>query len=377
MRSRDRRFARGLAAALALVACKHAASPKADFDEPDLPARPSVIDAGAAAVGDPPADDWKLPPPVKALAGAGPHAFVADGHGLVEVATGVAPASLVVTPGAIGWCNVDARGQVVWFTRDADLFAFDLVDRSVHRIVRGAADKFGAPPIISWGSQQLGGESRVDFQIALAVNLTTPPTLSAAIGCEGDAAYYCYEDLAAEPPVLNADLTAQRAAIQALAIADPGYVAAVAARGREGSLWTPPPMPPALPTKKPRVVRSACSEDESACGQLSAIPGNPLWAVVVGNSRGDFYYEESALWDPATGEYLDFSTGTIVRSRTAPTGRGDLAGLRASSNGALTTDGVVFDARRVYYAPTAGGDVAPVSCGWTDGGWRLPGPRGG
>jgi hypothetical protein len=49
--------------------------------------------------------------------------------------------------------------------------------------------------------------------------------------------------------------------------------------------------------------------------------------------------------------------------------------LRASSSGALTANGVVFDAQRLYYAPTGGADVAPVSCGWTDGGWRLPGPR--
>lgn len=361
---------------LALAACKHAA-PRTGVDDLDLPHPAAVIDAAPGAATDEPAppDDWKVPAPVKALDGAGPHAFVADSHGLVEVATGASPASLVVTPGAIAWCNADARGQVVWFARDADLFAFDLVDRSVHRIVRGGVDKYGGAPIIAWGNQQLGGESKVDFQVALSVNMTATPTLSAAIGCDGDAAYYCYADPAADSPVLNADLAAQRAGIQAMTIADPAYLAAVAARGASGSLWTPPPMPPKPPTKRPRVVRSACSEDESACGKLSAIPGNPLWAVVVGNSRGDFYHEDSALWDPATGDYLDFSTGTIVRTRSAPSGGGDLGGLRASTSGALTVDGVVFDATRVYYAPTVAAEGTAVSCGWSDGGWRLPGPR--
>ncbi len=349
--------------ALAPGACKHAASPKGGIDEPGLP--------HAAA----PTDDWKLPPAVKALAGAGPHAFVADSHGLVEVATGAAPASLVVTPGSIRWCNVDARGQVVWFLRDTHLFAFDLVDRSVHRVVRGGFDESTSTPIISWGSQQLGGESHVDFQVAPALVMTTPAEITAEIGCEGDAAYYCYEEPAADSPVLNADLAEERARILALVIADPAYVAAVVTRGATGSLWTAPPTPPKPPSKQPRVDRNACSEDADACGQLSAIPGNSLWSVVVGNSRGDFYYEVRALWDPATGEYLDFASGTIGRSRDVPTGGRDLRGLRASPSGGLTIDGVVFDSKNVYYTPTGGDDTAPMSCGWTDGGWRVPGPH--
>jgi hypothetical protein len=375
-------WGRGLVAALALGACHHNGGPtKLDVDEPDLPhPAPTVIDAGAVTPPGPsgPADAWKVPPAVVPLAGAGPRAFVADRHGLVEVATGAAPASQVVTDGTIAWCNVDARGQVVWFARGADLFAFDLVDRSVHRVVHNVFSDGGvgttAMTVIDWGNQRLGGESAVDFNVAPSLVMTGTPKVAAAIGCEGDDAWYCYDDPGAEKPTLKPELAGEVAAINALTVDDPAYLGKVATRGATGSLWTPPPMPPVPPRKRPKVDPSAC-ETPADCGGLTAIPGNTVYVVVSGSSRGDFYSESHVLWDSVSGDFLGLGNGTIVRSRQVPTSTGELGGLRASPSGGLTFGGVVFDAARVYYATQLDEQHDAMSCGWTDGGWRIRGPR--
>lgn len=313
--------------------------------------------------------------PVPALPGGGERAFVSDASGLVEVST--AGGSQVVAPAA-AWCSVDARANVVWYVDAGGLHAFDLTDRRSRAIIRGALGELEV--IVDWGArQQLGGESELLFDVGAAIKLTGTPAIEVRMGCDGDRAVYCFENGEQENPTAAvADL--QRRAGN-LKLADPAYVASLARRGQQGSLWTPPPMPPPMPKKKPTVDRKQCTEDASRCGQLTAIPASPLWLVHTANSRGDYYHETRELWDPATGEYVRPGGGKLVRTKKPPAGTGgesDYRGMRVSPSGVLSHGGAVFDAAKVYYQPkVTEDDGAPVSCGWVGGGWRIAGPTDG
>lgn len=330
------------------------------------PAPPQPPAGAAAAAPAPPAG-----PVVPPLPGGGERAYVAGPGGLVEVST--AGGSQVIAPAAT-WCDADARASVVWFVSPAGLQAFDLTDRRVHPVVRGAYGEL--EPIIDWGAQRLGGESKVLFDVGAALRLASgAPALELEMGCEGDRAVYCFGDDGATP---TDEVARLRQAVGNLRLADPAYAAQLARRGARGSLWTPPPAPPAPPARKPAVDRRQC-EDRSTCGALTAIPGSPLWLVQTANSRGDYYHETRELWDPATGEYVRQSGARLARTRAAPpdtTGGTDYRGLRVSPAGALSYGGAVFDAARVHYAPPAGSDSdgEALSCGWAGGGWRIAGP---
>lgn len=336
-------------------------------------ARPSTSEPGPGPGNQ--ASPAAPPPsaPVPALSGDGVRAFVADATGLVEVST--SGDSQVIAP-AVSWCAVDARASVVWFAGAGGLHAFDLADRRTRMIIQG--ELADLEPIIDWGEQQLGGENRLAFEVGAALRLTgETPVIEVEMGCDGDMATYCFED-DLETPL--AHVAEKQLRVGTLTVADPAYVATLASRGKQGSLWSPPPVPPATPKKKPRVDRAQCSEDPAACGTLTAIPASPLWLVQTANSRGDFYHETRTLWDPATGEFLRQDGDRLVRSRTPPPSTDadtDYAGLLVSPSGALSFGGAVFDVAKVHYAPQDRPDAASISCGFTDGGWRIPGPTDG
>jgi hypothetical protein len=342
---------------------------------PMVTAAPTATVTADATAEPAPIASWKAPPPVPALAASGARAYVADATGLVEVA---APGgSQVLVSGQVSWCNTDARGQVVWYLQGGVLYTFDLVDRRAHQVLVGPRTmSFSGPtlPIITWGKEQLGGESRVDYALGIQLSMIPSPKISASLGCDGDLTHYCYADGSDRAQgKLTDELLALKEEIEHTELLAPDYLAALGARGAKGSLWSPKRASPAPPKKKPKVDKEACDADESRCGQLEPIPASPLWKVIVGNSRGDFYHQSDALWDPATGEFLTLREGQLVRSKTPDTS-GELGGLRVSATGVLSMDGAVFDADTLHYAPK--GD-APLTCGWSDGGYRLRGPRGG
>jgi hypothetical protein len=346
-----------------LAACGGGASGTSAADT--APARPS---ADPAAVSPPPPSA-----PVPALPGGGERTFVIDGGELVEVST--AGGSHPVAP-AGSWCAVDARANVVWFTADDGLRAFDLADRRARTIIKGELGELAV--IIDWGKQQqLGGESKLDFDVGAALRLSGgKPTLEMEMGCDGDRAVYCFEDDLETP---KAEVAALQQRAHKLKLADPAYAATLASRGKQGSLWSPPPVPPPMPKKKPTVDKKQCTE-QPTCGTLTAIPGSPLWLVEIANSRGDFYHQVRELWDPSTGEYVRPDGAKLQRSKTPPRGDDpagtDYGGLRVSPSGALSYYGYVFDPAKVHYAPKQP-DAQSVSCGWAGGGWRIAGPTDG
>ncbi|HEY1552917.1 MAG TPA: hypothetical protein VGG28_34040 [Kofleriaceae bacterium] len=297
--------------------------------------------------------DAAVAPPIE-------RAYVIDDTGLVEVSAGSAH---VIGSDAIAWCDADARANVVWYETGDGLFAFDLETRTSLPIIKG--DLGQVEPIIDWGNEQLGGENKLELRVGIAIHMGSA-SLSTEIGCEGDAAVYCFQ---ADGKTPSKELAAQQRIAKHLTLVDRSVIARLAARGASRSLWTPPPMPTVAP-KPPKIDPARCTEIPDDCGRLTAIPGSSLWLVATQNSRGDYFHETRELWDPATGEFVKAVKGRIVRSKQ-PASEGeittDYANMRVSPLGGLSFDGFVFDPHRVIYAPNDFGKT----CGWSSGGWRI------
>ena len=313
---------------------------------------------------------------VPPLSGGGDRAYVADGSGLVEVAA--SGASQVLADQGVRWCSADARARVVWFVTDHGLSAFDLDDRTIHPvIVRDLAvhDPEGArigdlAVIIDWGKEKLGGENILGFDVGVSIAMTDHPQLALTMGCWGDRRVYCYDDKGEPSP----SVVALQAHVKDLGLVEPAYVALLAKRGEGRSLWSPKPPAPSPPAP-PALDRTRCHEIPEQCGELTAVPGQPVWLVVTDNSRGDYFDQTRELWDPVTGEFVRVADHRIVRSRQVPSENApstNYGGLRVSPAG-LSFDATVFDTTHVIYAPKEEGGVA---CGWASGGWRIPGPTG-
>lgn len=314
-----------------------------------------VIDAPAAA------------PAVPALAGNGERAFVTSKNGLVEVST--EGATQVVAPGEVEWCSTDARAKVVWFTTKDGLHAFDLEDRRLRPIIKAPLEDITV--IVNWGKERVGGEDPVAFHAGVELAMTGTPRLARKLGCEGDAAFYCYGDTG-DVTSPSPDLTDALKRVDALTLADAPYVATLAKRGATTSLWSPPPLPPKAP-KSPKVPKAQCAEEPGDCGKLTALPGTSLWLVTTANSRGDFYSETRELYDPTTRDFVHF-TGTAIERSKESMGEGvDWQDLRISPSGTFTYLGAVFDHAKVMHAVPS--DDTAHSCGWASGGWRISGIR--
>ena len=348
---------------LGLAACNH--------DKSAGPATGSGSAARAEIASIAPGDAAAAAAQGAGAAHAGEVAYVADATGLVEVG----PSGAKVIAKDVTWCNADARAQVVWFVSDGGLQAYDLVDHAVHPVIAhdlAAHDKDGTiigsvEPIIDWGKEKLGGEDAVSFDVGVAVHMQAAPKLEMVMGCDGDRGVYCFD----EHHKPSASVVALRKLVKQLAV-DPTYVAALAKRGESRSLWTPPPMPPTLP-QPPALDRGKCTADKERCGQLTAIPGSPLWLVVTANSRGDYYHESRELWDPSAKAFVRINGGNLARAKDPQGEDGpEFDGLRSSPAGLLSLSGIVFDATHVLYAPQESGRT----CGFASGGWRVGGPRG-
>jgi hypothetical protein len=306
-----------------------------------------------------------------AAAGSGERAYVIDGGSLVEV---TATGSRVLAED-VDSCNTDARAQVVWFANGSGASAFDLADGQVHPIIKQAlavktpddVEHTRIELIIDWGEhEKLGGESALDFDVGIAVKMTSKPALEMVEGCDGDRAVYCMDENG--KPTQNV-LDAQKQA-QSLRLADPAYVAKLATRGVSGHLWAAAPA--AQPPKGPDVDRSHCQEMPEDCGALTPVPGTSLWLVSTENSRGDYFHLTRELWDPATKEFIVLDKGALRRTPQPPYDNDsstDYGGLRVSPSGLMSFRGVVFDAKHVLYAPKESGET----CGFV-GGYRIKGP---
>lgn len=268
----------------------------------------------------------------------------------------------MLVPGPIAWCATDARGRVVWFQKGEakTLHAFDLVDRTVHDVI--ATDMENVTPAVVWKEERLGAEDALEYDVAAEIHLETkPPSLAIEMGCDGDRAWYCYEDDMETP---NQEVAATIARGKSLTFADAAYLSAVALRGAGVSL---PAVPTASTPPTAPVLDQARCEEGPNCGTLYAIPGSTLWLVETANSRGDFYHSSRELWDPATKQFVSVVAGKLARS-AEPFGAGVDYERMLASNGRVMHQGAIFDASAVRYSPV---DEFARSCGFATVNWHI------
>lgn len=318
------------------------------------------------ACGRPPPSPAVPSPSPRSAQASGEAAFLRTAEGIVEIAV-PGGARTLHAASDVRWCAVDDRAGVVWLTHrrgeERELAVLDLTGGRELRSIAAIPDVDEI--IIEHGEAgQLGGADPVSFRVALAVVVAAPPAVRAVVGCDGDAAVYCYD----EDGVLLEQYDTIRRAADAVVLREPALVASLHARS-SGRALRPPEAPPAELPRVSAADPATCREIPEDCGAARPLPGTPYWLVVTSNSRGDYFHQSEQLYDPRSREFLDPRTG--ARS-PAPRAGGDVEGLHVSGSGeAFMIEGRVatFDGAVVFEHPGA----AP--CGWPGGGYRVGGPR--
>lgn len=203
-------------------------------------------------------------------------------------------------PGGGGWCRVDPRAEVLWATSEQGLVTVDLRSDAAPVVVH--PEPFDTI-VISYPDEDLGRPGEHEFQDGVAVRMVEPPKVEAILGCDGDMAWYCFEDAEDFEKAAAERLEANAAALAK----HPTPAAALApivarSKGRRATLPEPGRAPE---PKKVKIPTEGCDEWPEDCGEASVLPGTRYWRIVVGNSRGDFYHEDHQLYDPKTSEFFD------------------------------------------------------------------------
>lgn len=306
-------------------------------------------------------------------------AVVMNAKGLFAVSlSGAAPEALPAPKGPLGGCWTDPRANGVWVletapdTQPHTLHFVDLeagITRPVVRGIPAEADEI----VIDYGEAgRINGHDRVELRVGLAVRMGPKPAIEPAIGCEGDAAWYCYpEDQIGQPkPTLLPEYAARRDAIAKLEPIDGAWLATLAQRGAKRPLWRVEKPAGALP--KVPVPAEACQAAPEDCGVARPVPGTPFWRVITANDRGDFYYQDEQLYDPRSKRFFTLDA-PAKRSPTPLTGGQSIEGLSISPSGAAFAGAgriARFDGAPVQSVPKA------RICGWTGPATRIEGPRG-
>lgn len=277
--------------------------------------------------------------------------------------------------GDVSWCAVDNKAQAVWYlARGGGQRRLGVLD-----LVAGRDETVAAPVpavdrvIIDHGRAELGGGNPVAFHLALLVQLEPPPRLEPRLGCEGDAAVYCYKEQGQQAPQerrgaqLNDQLRARKEALQRLRPRRTALLLQLGRRGLRRELWSPPPPARALP--RVPVDSAACEAIPSACGSVRLVFGTHLWLVVTANSRGDYFHQAWQLYDPRAKQFVDPRRSPPRRSSAPLKDPPPLDGMLVSPSGEAYTRGgqvVSFGKGTVYQG-------ANVACGWIGGGWKMSG----
>ncbi len=306
-------------------------------------------------------------------------AIARTADGLFRVTTdGAPPKALPAPKGTLGWCSTDPRANGVWVLEDGPgeapdtLHFVDLQTGESRPVVRGIPAEL-EEVIVDYGEAgRIGGHDRVELRVGVAVRMGAKPAVEPEIGCEGDAAWYCYDEqtLDKPKPTLLPEYAARRDAVAKLTLLDARWLATIVKRGAARPLTKAVKAGPALP--KVEVPAERCQAAPEDCGVARALPGTPFWRVIVANDRGDFYHQDEQLYDPRSKTFFDLSTPP-KRSPTPLTGGQSVEGLSISPSGAAYASWAAlgrFDGEPVKLPPEA------RICGWTGPAVRIDGPRG-
>ncbi|MBL4635840.1 MAG: hypothetical protein JKY56_18415 [Kofleriaceae bacterium] len=268
----------------------------------------------------------------------------------------------------IGFCAVDNKAQVVWLVVGQRLATYDLVDSKLRYMSPELEGGIG-DILINHGDEQIGGENMVDPTIYLGVFLGDKIQFKSVVGCDGDGAWYCYENFdgeSADDWPLIPELAKKKSAYDAVTAIDKDYLISLRTRGQNRKLWSE------IPTEEaPRVSVpvAACDEEPGECGQATHL-NERYWRVVVSNARGDYYHQDEQLYDSVNKEFIDARSGQ--RSQAPSKDSGGITGMLVSPVG----DQVLLHDTLL---PLEGGKLTTVDghfCGWVGGGFRIPGPFG-
>jgi hypothetical protein len=260
-------------------------------------------------------------------------------------------------------CALDAATDTLWWTTpDAqgervDLHVLDL--RSPSRAVVIAR---GLPAQADWAITR--GDAAPAWpqsaQVGVAVRLAQEPALEVSLSCEGDMAWFCYEGEPAQGK-LNFDVEAALHNAERVQLNQGALLARFAARAQDISTQPVAQAPARL--EHPAISAAACAAWPDDCGAVQPLPNSPLWAVTVGNDRGDFTHTFQALYDPASQQFIDLQTGQ--RQPNPPEGEELSLVISPSGQRYLTEDALGgFEGDQALH-------TFDVACGWLGGGARF------
>jgi len=322
-------------------------------------AAPSDAGAAAPAVDAAPAKEAAVAPLPKGLTG---YAVASGVLWAIVPPAGNAPidARKVVSLGAVAWCGVDAASRAVWIHGQGGLRALDVETGVVHTVIRHpAAGPFAAVEIDHEDAAPgLASATGLDTDVAVRLTLSAEPTVSAVVTCEGDRAVYCYSEMTGDDPsgwVLTEDAAAAKTLAEMAKLDDAAFAKVLAARA-QGYQAPAPLAVPAAP--KVEVDPARCKAEPEDCGKVTYLGGR-FWSVVTNNDRGDYFSEDSQLFDAKSLEFVN--PDGWLRSRRP---HDDLADLRASvaPDGRVAfIDGSMIDLSTGKYLWGRGNTLA---CGW-------------
>lgn len=269
----------------------------------------------------------------------------------------------VLLPQPVDWCRVDARAEVLWFQTNGALSFLDL------RTAAPPVEIIDASPdviVIRYPDERIGLIEDHMFEDGLAVVLDSQPRLETMVGCDGDMAWYCFEDVDDFELARSERIEARNRELADRAI--PTDVLAELAARAVGRRLTPTVPPRSVePTTVTAVPRDACLEIEEDCGAARRLDGTPYWLVVVANDRGDFFHETERLYDPSARVFFDPRQPT----RRSPTplpddGPGFVPWLVSPSG----THAVAGDELVAFSSGVIARDLTGA-CGFWGGGWEI------
>ena len=242
------------------------------------------------------------------------------------------------------WCSLDHDLGVLWMWREHDgalaLWAWDTqTPGATPAQISSEVEGLGYGLIVAYpGHPGAPDPSTYDVMLRLELGPQQPARLSAALGCQGDMNVYCVEhDPDAGPEgsdKLNEEVQDKLTRAAQVQLRQPELLErlrrrALARGASPAAASEPAAAQPA--TRRVAVDRSRCQEAPEDCGLAYELPKSDLWAVLVGNERGDFYHERWHLYDPRAARWRDAQLG---RATSSPVESAEFRAVELSADGA-------------------------------------------